>query len=201
MAKEKKITMQNIMAACSDKNDNKTTIKLGTPEETIEINVKTNLTLEELRDFVGNVLKMVFLVAEDGTVVYCPHMKELAFDYNVVSTFTKIEMGDDPEKVWKFLKSTDIARKIASSLPEEMLSKLCGAANEAIEYKKEQLIKRGKVDDILDNVISLLKMLNNKIEGADSAEILDYLRNNIPGFDSAITDVFDEQKEENTNIE
>ena len=55
-------------------------------------------------------------------------------------------------------------------------------ANEAIEYRKQELLKRSKLDSLLDGAFGIVQALSEKIEGIELPQIMEYVEKNMPEF-------------------
>ena len=75
------------------------------------------------------------------------------------------------------------------------LDDLCDDVNEVIEFRKNELLNRSKLDNILGLVAKLIKDFDAKFEGESGESIMKYLEGIIPNFKEEMTKVFQEQQE------
>lgn len=156
MAKKAKITAANIIKAMGLEDEKKIILACGMKEDTIEISVKPRLSLPERANMIQDILSMVFIASPDGAVVYHPEFKKFAFEYEIVNYFTDISLPVNSDKAWEFLERTGIASRIASTVRDGYVGEIIAEANEMIEYRKEELLKKSKLDQVLDSFLELL---------------------------------------------
>ena len=180
MAKKNKITAANIVKAMALEDEKKVVLGCGTGENTIEISVKTRLSLPERASMVQDILEMVFITSTDGMVVYHPEFKKFAFEYEIVNYFTDISLPVNGDKAWDFLERTQIASRIAGAIRDNYIGEIIAEANEMIEYRKEELLKKSKLDQVLDNFLELLGTAQGKTENLDVSQIIAYAKENVP---------------------
>lgn len=180
MAKKNKITAANIVKAMALEDEKKVVLGCGTGENTIEISVKTRLSLPERASMVQDILEMVFITSTDGTVVYHPEFKKFAFEYEIVNYFTDISLPVNGDKAWDFLERTQIASRVAGAIRDNYIGEIIAEANEMIEYRKEELLKKSKLDQVLDNFLELLGTAQGKTENLDVSQIIAYAKENVP---------------------
>lgn len=180
MAKKNKITAANIVKAMALEDEKKVVLGCGTGENTIEISVKTRLSLPERASMVQDILEMVFITSTDGMVVYHPEFKKFAFEYEIVNYFTDISLPVNGDKAWDFLERTQIASRVAGAIRDNYIGEIIAEANEMIEYRKEELLKKSKLDQVLDNFLELLGAAQGKTENLDVSQIIAYAKENVP---------------------
>ena len=180
MAKKNKITAANIVKAMALEDEKKVVLGCGTGENTIEISVKTRLSLPERASMVQDILEMVFITSTDGMVVYHPEFKKFAFEYEIVNYFTDISLSVNGDKAWDFLERTQIASRVAGAIRDNYIGEIIAEANEMIEYRKEELLKKSKLDQVLDNFLELLGTAQGKTENLDVSQIIAYAKENVP---------------------
>lgn len=181
MAKKAKITAASIAKAMELVDTNTITIACGMRENTIEIPVKARLSVTERAMVVSDIVNMVFITDENGAR-YCPAFKKFAIEYNIVTYFTDVALPSDSNKACKFLEQSGLANRIAQSLPDGYVVGIIADANEAIEYRKQELLKRSKLDDLLDGVLGVVQALRDKSEGIELPQIMEYVEKNMPEF-------------------
>ena len=181
MAKKAKITAASIAKAMGLVDTNTITIACGMRENTIEIPVKARLSVTERAMMVSDIVNMIFIADENGAR-YCPAFKKFAIEYNIVTYFTDVALPSDSNKACKFLEQSGLANRIAQSLPDGYVVGIISDANEEIEYRKQELLKRSKLDDILDGVLGVVQALSDKTEGIELPQIMEYVEKNMPEF-------------------
>ena len=181
MAKKNKITAATIAKAMELVDEKTTVITCGMKENTVEIPVKNHISMSERAMMINDIVNMVFIGDEDK-VRYCPAFKKFAFEFNIVSYFTEVVLPTDSNKACKFLEQSKLANRIALSLPDGYVAEIIDDANEAIEYRKQELLKKSKLDNLLDSVLGVIQALSDKTEGIELPQIMEYVEKNIPEF-------------------
>ena len=180
MAKKAKITAANIMKAMCLEDEKKTVLACGMNEDTVEISVKPRLSLPERANMIQDILSMVFITSTDGAVIYHPEFKRFAFEYEIVNYFTDISLPVNSDKAWEFLDRTGIANRIANTVRDGYIIEIITEANEMIEYRKQELLKRSKLDQVLDGLVDVLGAAQSKTENLDLGQIIAYAQENAP---------------------
>lgn len=175
----KKITAKKIMKALAECKADPVVITLGNTECPIEVQVKPYLQLGEILALIRDVEEVVFSEDESGGVQYVPGLEDFAREYALVERFTNIELSSNAEDAWHFLRTTDILHKIEDVLGGEIYSVEC-AIESAIAFRKEQLLKKSKLDDVLDSISSLMSAVKEKTDNIDLGQIMDYLNESNP---------------------
>ena len=193
MAKTKKITVASIMRAA--KRDEKNVITVGDDENVIEVPVKNRLTIKERSGMVQDIASMMFAEDEDGNEYYAPYLERFATEYSVMNYFTDIEMPSDMDKIWEFLDSTGVAKKIIGEM-HHYITPIISEARELVEHKKQAIIKRSKLDTMFDGIMDVFRLIREKTEGIDEKQIAEYVHENFPEFKDRINKFLKEQVEQ-----
>lgn len=129
---------------------------------------KTDLSIKEKDIFVMNVCDTI--IGSD----YHSLLKDLIFDFQIVSIFTDIDLSeiknadDTIDWVESFIKETNVVDIVKPSLKEGLLNELEKAIDANIEYRT------GIHKNILHEAVSsLIKTLEEKIEGVDTKAMMD----------------------------
>lgn len=195
MAKKNKITAASIAKAMGLIDTETATITCGMKDDTVEIPVKTRISITERAMMVSDIVNMVFITDEAGTR-YCPAFKKFAIEYNIVTYFTGVSLPTDSNKACKFLEQSGLASKIAQTLPDEYIVGIINDANEAIEYHKQELLKKSKLDELLGRVLGIVQTLSDKTEGIDLPQIMEFVENNMPEFKGQLEQLISAQTAE-----
>lgn len=175
-----RVSAKSILAALGNKPLATASLTVGTDENQVEVLLNTNLTLSDRRDLVNKIVAMVFVPDDKGNIQYCPYLKEFAFSCGVLAYLTNIQLPDTIDQIWAFCSTTGIVQKVIDALPPAFIRGLFQEVNELIEFKKAQLEKRGKLDDVVAAVLSLAKTLDEKLNSADGQELVEYLKGIVP---------------------
>ena len=170
----KKITIKKIIKATNENYAEPIAITYGEGESAIEIPVRRYLSLGERVMFVNTVVDSVFMVSESGEEMYVPALEGFALAYAMVSFFTPIDISEDGEEAWDFIARTGICKRIEHIAKEEVES-LTEVVYNAIKFRKEKILKRNKLDDVLDSIASVAAAVKEKTDDMDMSQILDYL--------------------------
>lgn len=192
MAKKNNIKAAAIAKAMGLVDNNKAIIACGMGEDTIEIAVKTHLSVSERAMMVSDIVNMVFITDENGSR-YCPAFKKFAIEYNIVNYFTDVALPSDTDKACKFLENSGLANRIVNALPDGYAIEIITEATEAIEYRKQELLKKSKFDDLIENVLGVVKTLSATTEGIDFPQIMEFVEQNMPELKGQLEQVISTQ--------
>lgn len=192
MAKKTKITAVAIAKAMELMDFDPVVIKCGSGDNAIEVPVKPCLTIGERAMMVSDITNMVFINSGDGEK-YCPAFKKFAIEFNIVSHFTNVSLPADSDKAYKFLNRSGLANMIAQALPDGYIGEIIEEALEAIDYRKQELLKQSKIDRILDRVLDVIDTLGGKIEDIDISQIMEFVDKNMPEFKGQIVQLISTQ--------
>ena len=180
MAKKNKITAANIIKAMGLGEEKKIILACGMNEDTIEIAVKPRLSLLERENMLRDILDIVFVDVGDGVITYHPAFKKFAFEYEIVNYFTDISLPVNSDKAGEFLERTNIAGRIANTVPDGYISAIIAEASEMIEYRKAELLKKSKLDQVLDGIVGVVSAIQKKTDGVDLNQIMAFAQENVP---------------------
>ncbi len=197
MAKKTKITATAIAKAMELVDVNPVVIMCGMGDDAVEVSIKTHLSLSERAMMVNDVINMIF-IGSDSEIRYCPMFKKFAIEFNIVSYFTDIALPTGSDKAFKFLERSGFVDRIIQALPEGYVSGIINDINEAIEYRKQELLKKSKFDELFDSVLSIVKALNDKTEKIDFPQIMEYVEENMPEFKGQLEQLISAQLAEAT---
>lgn len=146
--------------------DTKTGVYTKNGEE-YSFEFKINLRAKDKVKFINNV---VDIIIGDN---YYPVIKDLIFDYAVISVFTDIDVYDINSSsnflsdVEDLVNDTNIVEVVKANAVEGLIEELSNAVDKNIEFKT------GIHDESLaDNLSSLVKSLESQIAGMDMETIM-----------------------------
>lgn len=202
MARKTKNTMTKIIKALATNDERIKTLTLGEGENAIEIHCKTYLPFIDMTAMVNDILDFVFLpVSEDSDELkYHPELISFAIDFEIINYFTDIILPDDGDKVYEFLKQTNIVSHITSAVPDATLE-IIEAAMDAIEYKKQQMLKKGKFDTLLSGISGLVNSLGGYAENMTLSDIADQFPELKDQFGSLLTSLSNQNVAEESSAE
>lgn len=105
---------------------------------------------------------------------YRPYLLEYITEVNIVSVFTDVKLPTDINECYVFLHESGVVDTLRNCMPTafDFIKK---SAKELVDFKKESVIKRTKVDDLLDSLSHLIGTLNKEFEGLDMNDVLSRL--------------------------
>ena len=165
----------------------------------IEVNVRDTLSLADRKNLVSGVADMCFVNNPDGSTVYCPYLKKFAFEYHIVLFFTNINLPGEAESVCAFLNASHIINKIEECVGKEVIDGLREEVDELVNYRKSEILKHNRLDDILIGLSDLINAFQKKIEGEDGESIMKYFEENIPNFKEEMGKAFQEYQGQSVN--
>lgn len=196
----KKITAKKIMKALADHEVGHITVNFGSDECPIEVVVKPYLKLGEILALIKEVEEVVFSEDEFGGIQYIPGVEKFACEYAIVEHFTNVELPDNAEDAWAFLRATGALHSIEHAVGENVYCVERSLRN-AINHRKEQLLKKSKLDDVLDSISSLMSAVKEKTDNIDLAQIMDYLNESNPALKGELEEFIRAQMAEESPAE
>ena len=196
MAKAKKITIASMMKAMEIKKNNKGALVIGEGENQVEVIVKKKLTLFERADMVNSIVSMVWAQDENGSEMYAPYLRKFAYDFNILNYFTNIQLPDDMDKVWEFVDNADIAGMVIDFVGGGYIENIIREANEAIEYRKAEILKRSKLDNIFDSLSGIMKTVGDKTQNLDMNGMLELVEKYAPELKGELNKILQAQMAE-----
>lgn len=158
-------------------------MKIGTYEniagETIKFNYKEKLSYSELVYLIGKIADDCF--TENGD--YLPYFYDYLLMQSIILGFTDIELPDDVDERYAFIydnKINELFELYTSdedkiSIDHRQIDFISDNSHELVEYRKENLLKQSKVDDLLDELnnelTSFIKKMSKKFEGLNLEDL------------------------------
>lgn len=180
MAKAKKITAASIKKALEVNGNNNETLTIGDGESKVDIIVKKKLTLFERADMVNSIVSMVWTQDDNENETFAPYLRKFAYDFNILNYFTNIQLPDDTDKVWDLVDNTDIAYMVIECVGSGYIENIIREANEVIEYRKAEILKRSKFDNVLDALMSVVNSIGDKTKNLDMNGVLELAEKHAP---------------------
>ena len=194
MAETEKITMAAIVKATDKLNERNVVETYGDGENAVEITVKTRLTMSERITFVNDVVDTLFVTdKKTGNVIYVPSLRDFAFGYALVRYFTNVSLSGGAGKVFAFLEETQFVAWLTNIIGEEYVAKMAAYTDEAIEDRKQKEMKTSKLDELLENILSVVKAVGDETKNIDVSQIVNYVQQNAPEFADTVKKMIDEQ--------
>ena len=175
MAKTKKIAPGRIAKAVNGFGAKEEKRTIGFGEDAVEITVKNFIPMQERQALIRDVVSMVFPTDENGETHYVPAIEEFAIEYNILGYLTNISL---PTGLDEAVALVELVKPLS----------VCGYENEgirdsirkAIEFKKEQLLKRTKLDNLLDTISELMQTIKQKMDESSLMELVEQMSKDSP---------------------
>lgn len=180
MSKPKKITFAQIEALVAQEHKPEV-ITIGNDESILEIPVKKWLSLTDRCSIVRDICDMTFVKDNDtGDLSYAPYLFNFAVRYNLLVYFTDVLPSTSSNRVNEFFENTKFADLLIDAIGIEYVQSIIHDADEMVEYRKSELLKKSKFDDLLESLTTLVSALNEQVENIDEQEIADKVRESLP---------------------
>ena len=152
------------------------------------IQVRNVIPLYEMVEFIESVVNNCFfeIENEDGiTLKYTPYYKDFFMAQNILKYFTNIKELD-VKRMEKLLhgKGHDILTLVESNIDCSQLFKIKESIDELIEFKKQEILKQSKWDNLANGLNKILDTIDEKIKEFNidqlselTPEILEVLNN------------------------
>lgn len=163
MAKAKKVNINEIV----DKADEcfNVLIESSNKAETIEVEVKKSIPLNDYSKMMSEILDMIFDFKKGE---YHAEYTNFAINYNFIKYFTNVNTSNKA-KIFDFICKTDILHKI-NVLIEPDYAIIVDEVNQAIDFAKRTIFKASPWDSVahrIDELLSQLDTVANNISGID----------------------------------
>lgn len=142
----------------------KITLEIG-KDEKITVNITRRLSIADQRKFFDDILSWIFVDSSEGERIYCPHYKELAFKYCVISYFSDLQMPSDVNKIYQIIDGSSVYNDISKAIGDEYLSFLFACLNEMVNHELLKSVNKSRFDKFIDAADSYLKELSKVING------------------------------------
>ena len=205
MAKKvNKINTASIMKAMELVEQKTAELIVGSGDSQVIISVKKRLSLYERSDMVESIASMVWAQGDDDAVVFAPYLREFAYKFNIINYFTNINLPAKIDNVWEFIDGTDIVERVVDVVGGGYIEHIIREADEAIEYKKAELMKRSRLDSVLDALLGVAKAADQKVDSMDVGRLIEFASQNNPELKEGLAAIFKAKSEtvdsnQNTN--
>lgn len=155
----KKVT-KNTLKAYMNSFDTNTVIPIYYNDKQVELEIKNKLTLSEISSIVEEVVSACFV---DST--FHPEYVDAVFFAVVVNRLTNIDAFTsdnetiDLETMTQLLYGTDVYNVLSKNGNIAVIRKYC---DDAIEWKKQTILKHSKLDDLIDQFSELAKTFQDE---------------------------------------
>lgn len=155
----KKVPMKTINSFLKEYEEESVILDYYIGDSKFSVEVKPYLTISEINSFVDRVVSSCF--SDDGD--YYPELKEPVFQITLMQFMTNLPVptnSDDSktvnvQKAYDIMFNLDIELEIRNTHRKdvsEFINSLRKLVNEKIEFRKEQILKRSKFDDLCESL-------------------------------------------------
>lgn len=201
----KKITMASIEKAMEAVKPEDVELICGDGEEAATIQVRRSLSLSERSSMVQDIAEMVFHEGKNGEILYAPYLQKIAIDFNILNYFTNVALTNNANRVWEFVDKTDIVASVIDAVGNRYIQGIIKDADELISFKKDQLLRKSKLDGVLDAVMDLMKTFKEKTSESSIGDIVKRVQKANPEFNieevvkAVVNESLGEVEQENSN--
>lgn len=107
-----------------------------------------------------------------NTVDYAPYLTTYMIDYSVISSLTDISLPLDLNECHDFIYESEISDSVKDTIPA-LYDFITENVEKMVEYRKEKILKKSKIDELIDSLINLVEVFTNQFDGVDIKETID----------------------------
>ena len=203
MAKTKKTSKKELSVVekiISTIDESPKQVNYACGEHELTFVVTKHISLSKKASLMNSIVSMVFIEGKDEEVIYAPYLKEFAIAVNIIRYFTDIKLPGDIDAIRKFIYGTDIMKTICETVDGWQIDAVYREANELIEFEKNAMMKRSKLDGVIDSVKSLLESVNSKTESLNIEDIAKFVGENNPELKNKLLDFIKTSVPDSTEI-
>lgn len=129
----------------------------------VEFEFETEPTFLDMIDIINHTVETVFAEA----VEYAPYFVDYYTRYYMVSYLaTGVVLPVDINDCYKFLNKSGIIEAMEEEIADTFVF-VKSNITDLVDYRKEQLMKRSKIDDLLNAAVHLVNTFTKEFEGVD----------------------------------
>ena len=163
--KEKKISANKIKAITELKTAKPYVITYTIKDEPIEVKILPTISLKDRCQIIADIVANV--INEDR---YDACSLKMVYEYEILKYFTNINTDTTLENLYAFLRATNIMDAIKEVAGVEVAD-IYKDAIDIIEFKKSQLLKSSKADELMDGLVGLVDELNHYVSNVKDEDI------------------------------
>ena len=176
MAKTKKIAPSRIVKAMNGFGAKEEKHTIGFGEDAVEITVKNFIPMQDRQALIRDVVSMVFPTDKNGETHYIPAFEEFAIEYNILGYLTNISLPTDLDEAAALVELV----KPLGICDYEKNEGIRNSIRKAIEFKKTQLLRRTKLDNLLDTISELMQTIKQKVDESSLMELVEQMAKDSP---------------------
>lgn len=178
MAKTKKIAPSRIVKLMNGAGAKEEKRTIGFGEDAVEIIVKNFIPMQDRQALIRDVLAMIFPADENGVEHYIPALEEFAIEYNILEHLTNISLPNDLDEAVAFVEAVKLLEVCDNE--NGIIKSIRDSARKAIEFKREQMLKRTKLDALLDTISELMQTIKQKVDESSLIELVEQMAKDSP---------------------
>lgn len=132
-------------------------------DQTIEIEIKTSISMDDRMSFSKDVCDACF---DEVDNTYIPYAKEVSFKLCLLQYFTNIDPGKNIEKLLNFIEGTNVIHEIKDVIGESLYFALKDEVETLVKIEQVRRAKSTKTDALLDNLSALARKLSSMVDHA-----------------------------------
>jgi len=119
-----------------------------------------------------NIIKSAADAIVSDVVEYAPYLTSYMIDYSLISYLTDIKLPKDLNECYDFIYMTEITEIIKQTNPD-LYDFVTENVKSLVEYRKEQMLKKSKIDELIDSLTNLVTVFTNEFDGVDIKEVIE----------------------------
>ena len=180
--------------------EHKATLHFDGTDDTLEIIVLSDLSMEDRMSFAKDIVESCFDV-KDGS--YIPYAFDISMGIMMVQYFTNIDVGSDTKLAFDLVKNTDIIDVIKKNVDAKTMDQIEVEVYELLQWQKSRHMRSTKADELYDALTMLIERFSqmadsakNNLDDGTIVELTDMLKKfgDQKGLAKAVLDLQNERK-------
>lgn len=181
-------------------SDREATIHFKGTENTLDIIVVSDLTIEDRMSFAKDVVEACFDI-HDGS--YIPYAFDISLGIMMVQYFTNVDVGAETKLAFDLVKNTDIIDVIKKNVDVKTMDQIEVEVYELLQWQKSRHMRSTKADELYDALTMLIERFSqmadsakNNLDDGTIVELTGLLKKfgDQKGLAKAVLDLQNEQK-------
>lgn len=164
------------------------TVTLHVGGESVDIEVRRSVSLQEFCDMVSEAAGQYFQYDEDGQEYYVAGIGDFACDYVLLKHLTNLKTAADVDskeqqndRLYTLCVYTDLVRLVEETLPQKLVLDLHEAVYEQVEFRKQQMLsnERNALQAAvaqIDKVNTTFAQFVEMFQGIDTAAMMESIQ-------------------------
>lgn len=143
--------------------EHKATLHFDGTDDTLEIIVLSDLSMEDRMSFAKDIVESCFDV-KDGS--YIPYAFDISMGIMIVQYFTNIDVGSDTKLAFDLVKNTDVISVIQRTVGEKKMDQIETEVYELLQWQKSRHMRSTKADELYDALTMLIEKFSQMADSA-----------------------------------